>query len=583
MTDPRSDAELVPAYLAGDRGALATMYDRYSGGLYDTAAAMLGDRHEAADVMQDVILIAAERMAQLRQPERLKPWLYAILRNEVYRRTRRRARQTPTDFTAQGSPEVVATPTVGAEAEFVSVAELAEVVRAAARGLDERDQFVLELSVRQGLQGADLADALGVSTEQSYTMVHRMRERVDKSMTAFVVARAGRRDCADLGDILGGWNGEFTVLLRKRVARHIEHCDTCERTRRKVAPLALMGAAPALAAPPFLRDQILGKAGTPGAAPAHAYQFTADHGFPTIVRAGRSLALLVGAVVAALILGIGGGALLAGAGTEGGGGADSSNSPSDATISVGPTVASTPIVATLPPTTAVETTVAVITVPTSTAPAAPTTTVLAQLPANLVLSNTLIDVDDVDNNSLTIVNTGGSAAQFTLTGTIAPFQISTDSGTVPAGESRTVDVALPAGSLAEGDYSAAIQFKSSVAGSSTVAVTLIGAINNGPDVQVVSIRPNDQVDCQWRNPTITASITDESGVAGATLGWTGPSGQSGVVQMKISPTGSTGIPTIVTTKDPPEVGSWTLTITATDTRNNVTTSAFAIDIFACIN
>ena len=32
--------------------------------------------------------------------------LYAILRNEVYRRTKKRGRQLPTDFSAMGAPEI---------------------------------------------------------------------------------------------------------------------------------------------------------------------------------------------------------------------------------------------------------------------------------------------------------------------------------------------------------------------------------------------------------------------------------------------------------------------------------------------
>src|SRR5262249_27203800 len=135
--------------------------------------------------------------------------------------------------------------------------ELAELVRAAAAGLDERDQLVLELSVRQGLQGADLAAALGVSPDQSYTIVHRARERVDRSLGALGVARAGRKDCPALAEILGGWDGTFSVLIRKRVARHVESCQTCDRTKRKVAPLLLLGDAPALAAPPELRERVL--------------------------------------------------------------------------------------------------------------------------------------------------------------------------------------------------------------------------------------------------------------------------------------------------------------------------------------
>ncbi|MEY3619407.1 MAG: hypothetical protein RL726_2105, partial [Actinomycetota bacterium] len=257
MTTTLSDADLVAAHLAGDRTALAAIYDRFSGGLYDTAAAMLSDRHDAADMVQDVFCIAAERLGQLRDPERLKPWLYAVLRNEVYRRTKRRRRTTPTDFQSDTVPDVVAPTDPDADGASVAFAELATLVRAAAAGLDDRDQLILELSIRQGLEGADLADALGVTPEQSYSMVHRMRERVDRSLGAFVVAKAGRRECSTLDEILRDWDGEFSVLIRKRVARHIESCETCERTKGKVAPLALFGAAPVLAAPLGLRERVL--------------------------------------------------------------------------------------------------------------------------------------------------------------------------------------------------------------------------------------------------------------------------------------------------------------------------------------
>ena len=109
MTTLTADAQLVSAYLDGDRTALASIYDKYAAGLYDTAAAMLSDRHDAADMVQDVFCIAAERLNQLRDPDRLKPWLYAVLRNEVYRRTKKRKRATPTDFQAETTPDVVAT------------------------------------------------------------------------------------------------------------------------------------------------------------------------------------------------------------------------------------------------------------------------------------------------------------------------------------------------------------------------------------------------------------------------------------------------------------------------------------------
>ena len=315
------DAQLVTAYLSGDRNALASIYDLYAPGLYDTAAAMLSDRHDAADMVHDVFCIAAERLNQLRDPDRLKPWLYAVLRNEVYRRTKKRKRATPTDFQSETVPDVVAAFDPNAEGAAVSYDELAELVRSAAAGLDERDRLVLELSVRQGLTGADLADALGVSAEQSYSLVHRMRDRIEKSLGAFTVAKMGSQDCKELATIISGWNGEFSVLIRKRVARHIDECATCEKTRSKYAPLALFGAAPIIMLPIGLREKVLAAAqaipvpsqssnthtnkNSRGSQRSKHIKLNRNDGFPRLARASRHAMAIVAATSGVLLIGAG--------------------------------------------------------------------------------------------------------------------------------------------------------------------------------------------------------------------------------------------------------------------------------------
>ena len=125
-----TDAQLVSAHLSGDRTALATIYDRYAPGLYDTARAMLSDRHDASDMVQDVFVIAAERLDQLREPDRLKPWLYAVLRNEVYRRTKKRKRAVPTDFQSETVPDVPASYDPQQAGEAVAYVEVASMVGA---------------------------------------------------------------------------------------------------------------------------------------------------------------------------------------------------------------------------------------------------------------------------------------------------------------------------------------------------------------------------------------------------------------------------------------------------------------------
>lgn len=47
---------------------------------------MLRDRDEAADVLHDTFLVAGARLHHLRDPAKLRPWLFAIARHETLRR-----------------------------------------------------------------------------------------------------------------------------------------------------------------------------------------------------------------------------------------------------------------------------------------------------------------------------------------------------------------------------------------------------------------------------------------------------------------------------------------------------------------
>ena len=290
-----TDAELVAATLGGDRLALAAIYDRYTDRIHTMCVHMLGDRDEAADACGEVFLVAFQRLDQLRDPARLRPWLYAICRNEVYRRTRRRSRVRLVEEVS----EMDAMVDHDVEADDIDPAALALLVREAAAGLDDRDRLVLELQL-QGLEGDELALALGTSVSTSYQHVHRMRERMGRSVGALLVARQGRRDCDDLDRLLAGWDGRFSVLWRKRVARHVDGCDVCTR-RRTAVPAALFGtagASPLLVTPTSVRDRVLAGApvGGSGVASSRGRRWPGD-GFPPAPPPSRRR-LLPAAVIA---------------------------------------------------------------------------------------------------------------------------------------------------------------------------------------------------------------------------------------------------------------------------------------------
>jgi RNA polymerase sigma factor (sigma-70 family) len=246
------DRDIVAAIIAGDPAGLAAAYDRYAASLHAYCRTLLAEPADAADAVQDTFVVAAAKAGGLRDPDRLRPWLYAVARNECHRRLRGRARQADLDEAAEPADDYTDL------SEQAERAELRGLVVAAIGGLNPGDREVIELNLRHDLDGADLAQALGVPANQGHALASRARGQFERSLGALLVARTGRQDCAELNRLLAAWDGELTPLLRKRVSRHIENCEVCgERKRRVLSPVMLLTALPLVPLPAALRHQVL--------------------------------------------------------------------------------------------------------------------------------------------------------------------------------------------------------------------------------------------------------------------------------------------------------------------------------------
>src|SRR6516225_1443172 len=80
------DREIVAAIAAGNPDGLANAYDKYAESLYGYCHWMLGEPQDAAGAVRDTFVIADGRLDGLGDPRKLRPWLYAVARNECQRR-----------------------------------------------------------------------------------------------------------------------------------------------------------------------------------------------------------------------------------------------------------------------------------------------------------------------------------------------------------------------------------------------------------------------------------------------------------------------------------------------------------------
>jgi RNA polymerase sigma factor (sigma-70 family) len=249
------DREIAASLATGDPDGLAAAYDRHAAGLYGYCRSLLGEPADAADAVQDTFIIAAARADELRDPDRLRPWLYAIARNEG--QCRLRAGAWPAQADAAG--DLAAAPvTIEGTVVDSSQAELRYLVLEALGRLSPEDREVAELSRRHGLADSDLAAVLGVPVSQARALAAKTAEELDRSLGTLLVAGTGGGQCAGLDALLDGWDGRPTVVWRARAGRHIDGCDACgERRRRVLRPATLLRLVPLALLPDSLREHVL--------------------------------------------------------------------------------------------------------------------------------------------------------------------------------------------------------------------------------------------------------------------------------------------------------------------------------------
>ena len=300
------DHEMFYALVDNDVAGLAAAFDHYAEGLYAYCRSQLAEPADAADAVHDTFVIAAAKITKLSEPDRLRSWLFAVARNECHSRVQAgvsaAAEMTYDSISLEGTSREV---------------ELRALVWAALARLEPVERELIELNLRHELQGADLADTLGVPHSQAQALAKRARSRFMRLLGVLLVAWPARDLCQGMAGILDSWDGTLTVRLRKRLTSHIRRCPVCGRIRRpEINPAMMLAMLPAPALPGQLREQVLLLAGDispdsvafPGRV-THRMESFGANGFavqvtrPSGSRLPGSNVLAVGAVAAVVVLG----------------------------------------------------------------------------------------------------------------------------------------------------------------------------------------------------------------------------------------------------------------------------------------
>jgi RNA polymerase sigma factor (sigma-70 family) len=235
LTPADEDAALGQALIAGDAEGIARLYDKYKHPIHEFAARIVDDRPRAEDIAQTRFVQAIERRATLRDPSRVRTWLYSIAHNlardELTKNREARHAQLAETVPA---PEL--------EPEMVAVRHSDEELVSAVFGSLEPDQRVLlELSVRHGLSAREIAAATGTSSARAALRTNRSRAAFRSAALALLVARS-RTHCPGLAAMVPPGIRQLSPWLRRSIDHHMRRCDVC-RARGAVlsSPVELLG------------------------------------------------------------------------------------------------------------------------------------------------------------------------------------------------------------------------------------------------------------------------------------------------------------------------------------------------------
>ncbi len=166
------DAALVAAARGGDRDAFGRLYERHARMVHGVLLARV-PRSDAADLVQDVFLVALGRLRSLRDDSAFGPWVAMIARNRAvdYYRRGRKSEELVDDLPGAPHPE--------GEAMTVLVA---------IRSLPVAYRETLVLRLVEGMTGPEIAERVGLTAASVRVNLHRgmklLREKLSPGAAA---------------------------------------------------------------------------------------------------------------------------------------------------------------------------------------------------------------------------------------------------------------------------------------------------------------------------------------------------------------------------------------------------------------
>lgn len=203
MSKGTEEVELAKRLIAGDASAFEPFVALFQNKLFHYSFLACGQREDAEEVAQETLLKIFESLHTLREPERIRSWIYTIARNICYMKRRKSIfapeeeislDQLMPSFRQDGSERKMEIADWSSLPESQAMnSELRETLRRAIGSLPDIYRSVLMLRDVEELSTDETAEILGVTSDVVKTRLHRarlaVRQKLDREFHAAGVAQ----------------------------------------------------------------------------------------------------------------------------------------------------------------------------------------------------------------------------------------------------------------------------------------------------------------------------------------------------------------------------------------------------------